>query len=83
MPLIWISPQFFPLGNSFQDDTISHCSKLKVLLEKKKKIVSNWVENIVVKEEKCWLPAFSLLPTIFLQAFCVWIVKSWHCMVNG
>ena len=38
--------------------------------------LSGMVENIVGKGEKCWLPAFSLFPTMFSKALFFRVLKS-------
>ena len=35
------------------------------------------------KRRKCWLPAFSPFPTMFLKGFVVRVVKSRDCVVKG
>ena len=54
--------QFTSLPNrsqlkAFADDKINVSEKLKFVL--------GWVENIVGKGRKCWLPAVSPFPTMF------------------
>ena len=68
--------------NSLPNDNCLKWSKLKVFADNKlnatKKIlkfVSGTIENIVGKGKKCWLPAFSPIPTTFSKDFlcvCVW-----------
>ena len=35
------------------------------------------------KKEKCWLSAFSPVPTMFSKDFFLWVIKSRHCAVKG
>ena len=71
---IWTGPKFCCLVEltsdkilgpfklkAFKDNKIKVAERLKFVLE--------WVENIVEKGEKCWLPAFSPFPTIFSKDF--------------
>ena len=44
--------------------------------------VNDSQENIVEKIERCWLPAFSPVPTMFSKSFFHRVVKSRDCMVN-
>ena len=61
--------------NPLPDDIILGLSKLKSFADDKLnvtqniKVVFHRIENIVGKEEKCWLPAFSSFPTIFFFFF--------------
>ena len=41
------------------------------------------VENITGKRRKCWLPAFSLFPVMFLKGFFLMVMKTRDCFVNG
>ena len=58
---------------AFADDKIYKNKKLKFGLER--------IEN-VGKRRKCWLPAFSPSPTMFLKTSSFRIIKSWDCMVK-
>ena len=49
----------------------------------KQKFFLGWVENIFGKRRKCWLPAFSPFPTMFLTGFFFRVVKSRDCVVKG
>ena len=42
------------------------------------KFVSETVENIVGKRRKCWLPAFSPFPSMFLKALCLRVSKTYE-----
>ena len=44
--------------------------------------VFDTIENIVGKGEKCWLPAFSPFPVMFLKGFFFGVVKSHDCMTK-
>ena len=74
--------------NSLPTDKILDCSKLKAFADdivdvtKKLKFVVRSLENIVVKGEKCWLPAFSPFPTMFLKGFFPRVIKSPDCVVE-
>ena len=41
------------------------------------------LENHCGKRRKCWLPAFSPIPTVFSKAFLFRIVKSRDCAVQS
>ena len=56
------------------DDNVSVTQKLNFNLEK--------VENIVGKKRKCWLPAFSPLPTMFSKCFFLGVGKSRDCVAK-
>ena len=45
--------------------------------------LSDMVENIVGKGEKCWLPVFSLFPTMFSKALFFRVLKSRDCVVKS
>ena len=51
-----------PEFKKFSNDNIIVTQHLKFTSERAEK-------NIVVKQEKCWLPAFSPFPTMFSKAF--------------
>ena len=61
--------------NSLPNDKILDWSKLKAFTDHKiyvtykQKFFLGWVENIVGKRRKCWLPAFSPFPIMFSKGF--------------
>ena len=60
---------------AFAEDKINVVSKIEVCLLKGKKHSG--------KRRKCWLPAFSLFPTMFSKAFLIRVIRSWACVVKG
>ena len=68
---------------------ISGFHKLKAFAEDKLnvtqdiKVVFHRIENIVGKERKCWLPAFSSFPTMFSNGLFLQCVESRHFVVKG
>ena len=64
-------------------------SKLKALADDKlnvaKIIISfcDWIRKHCWKRRKCWLPAFSPFPTMFLKAFQSRFVKNWDCLIKN
>ena len=75
--------------NSLPNDKILDQSKFKTFADDIIKIfkmmisVFDRVENIVGKGDKCWLPAFSLFPSMFSKGFLLRIVKSCDCVVKS
>ena len=75
--------------NSLPNDNFLDGSKLKAFAEnklnlaEKLKFVSERVENIVGKEKKCWLPAFSPFPIMFSKGIYFRVVKSRDCVVKS
>ena len=56
---------------AFADDKINVTQKLNFLFGKSRKHCE--------KRRKCWLPAFSPLPTMFSKACLLRVVKIWDC----
>ena len=42
-----------------------------------------WIEDIVEKEKKCWLPAFYPFLTMFSTSFFFKVIKSWDFVEKG
>ena len=76
MPYLFTKRQNFRplLIESIADDNIYVYQKLTFVLRR--------VENLVGKKRKCWLPAFSLFPTMFSKGFFQRVVKSQDSMVK-
>ena len=55
----------------------------KLIKTQNPKFVLRSVENIVGRRKKCWLTAFSPLPTIFSKAFLSRGVHSRDCVVKN
>ena len=90
--IYWQGAQFGWGGggiNPLPKDKILDWSKLKAFADdkinvtKKLKFVVGWVENIVGKRRKCWLPAFSPFPTMFSKGYFLMVIKSQDCVVKG
>ena len=68
-------------------------SKLEAYADEKSKVakimklvLGNMLENFVNKRKnarKCWLPAFSPLPTMFSKALFCRVLKTWDCVVKS
>ena len=55
----------------------------KINLIQKLKFVYGWVENIVGKGKKCWLPAFSPFSTMLSEGIYLVIVKTQDRVVKS
>ena len=73
--------QTIPYFNSLPSHNFLDLTKLKVA--KTMISVFDRVGNIMGKERKCWLPAFSPFPSMFLKGFFLMVVKSWDCVVKS
>ena len=51
----------------------------KIMSAKMMIFVSDRVENIVEKGNKCWFPAFSPFPTMFSKGFLIQVVQIRDC----
>ena len=86
MPLVW--ERLLLLFSPFPNGKILDVTKLKAFARNKlniaRMIISLFdrVEN-TGKSRKCWLPAFSLFPTLFSKAAFFRVVKSRHCVLNS
>ena len=84
-------PAFYPVPTMFyslQNKKSLDWSKLKAFAEDK--INETKIEirfgkgkKHCGKRRKCWLPAFSTFPTMFLNGFYFRVVKSLDCVVKG
>ena len=74
--------------NSVPNDKISNWSRLKAFADDKINVTKNLKfalgreESIVGKGKKCWLPAFSPLPTMLSKGLFHGGVKSQDCVVK-
>ena len=73
--------------NFLPNDKILDQSKIKAFADNKKKcdqkieICLGMGRKHCVERRKCWLPAFSLFPTMFSKAFFLGVLKSRDCVV--
>ena len=73
--------------NSSPNDKILDQAKLaddNFNVDKMTTFVSDKVKKTLwEKDKKCWSPASSPFPTMFLTGFFFRVVKSWDCVVKG
>ena len=74
--------------NSLPNDKILDLTKLKAFADDKLNVTKMTVflfnrEENCGKRRKCWLPEFSLFPTVFSKAFFPRVVKSQDCVVKS
>ena len=73
---------------SLPSDKILDVTKLKSFAHYKLNVTKmtislyDRVEN-TGKRRKCWLPAFSLFPTLFSKALFFKVIKSWDCVAKS
>ena len=75
--------QFLLFPQSFQKACFPGASKGVIVWESKIEICFGKGRNHPGKRSKCWLPAFSPFPTMFLEGFKYRVVTSRDCVVKS